>query len=60
MAVTSIMAMGKDGISISCFVDGVPVLSAVRVFSMRFSALSSMGEKAVSASSVIFMSKILM
>jgi hypothetical protein len=52
--------MGKDGISTSYFVEGCPVLSAVRVFSMRFSALSSMGEKAVSVSSVILRSRVLM
>jgi hypothetical protein len=60
MAATSITAIGKDGISTSYFIDGIPVLSAVSVFSMRFSALSSMGEKAVSVSSVIFMSRVFM
>lgn len=60
MAATSITAIGKLGISISYFVDGAPVLSAVSVFSTRFSALSSMGENVVSASSVILRSRVFM
>lgn len=60
IAETSMTAIGKDGISISYFADGIPVLSAVSVFSMRFSALSRMEEKAESANSVIFRSKVFM